>query len=124
MNFSNLHLQKILSSVSPLPSSITKERQVYTANIYSHSTSLLELKRCANAGVLILAVLHYSYSTPKSQTNDNNLDEQLIFIRITAIVTVVGTSVLTRPSLCSKMALFKTAGQTLKDDHTHTHRIE
>ena len=92
MNFSNLLHQKILSSVSPLPSSITKERQVYTANIYSHSTSLLQLKRCAitaNGGVLILAVLHYSYSTPKSCTKDNNLDEQLIFIRITAIVSTM-----------------------------------
>ena len=63
-----------------------------TANIYSHSTSLLQLKRCAitaNGGVLILAVLHYSYSTPKSRTNDINLDEQLIFIRITAIVSTM-----------------------------------
>ena len=81
---------------------------LYTTNIYSHSTSLLQLKRCAitaNGGVLILAVLHYSYSTPKSRTNDNNLDEQLIFIRITA--TVIGTVVLTRPSLCSKSAIFR-----------------
>ena len=64
----------------------------YTANMYSHSTSLLQLKRCAitaNGGVLILAVLHYSYSTPKSCTKDNNLDEQLIFIRITAIVSTM-----------------------------------
>ena len=47
----------------------------------------------ANGGVLILAVLHYSYSTPKSCTNDNNLDEQLIFIRITAIVSTMQNNI-------------------------------
>ena len=35
--------------------------------------------------------LHYSYSTPKSHTKDNNLDEQLIFMRITAIVDTVAS---------------------------------
>ena len=43
----------------------------------------------ANGGVLILAALYYCYSTRKSCTNDNNLDEQLIFIRITAIVSTM-----------------------------------
>ena len=42
-----------------------------------------------NRVMRVLAVLHYSYSIPKSRTKDNNLDEQLIFIRITAIVNTM-----------------------------------
>ena len=75
----------------------------------------------ANGGVLILAALYYCYSTRKSCTNDNNLDEQLIFIRITAIVSTMQNVILamTKNMYSSFEYSYYTANSCTKTTNTY-----